>query len=674
MSDPSITAYISLQPEQIIGPKHHRFKLISAGPSQPPGVLWAAEDITTTTPVAVSLLIFDPRQFGDESQLERLRNTLNRTKVLKSPYLLQHFGQYIYRGMLFISMPPLAGVSLAQLIKSGKLAKLTERQRIGMLTQLGKALHLIQMGRMSHGTLCPDLIWLVPGRGVQLLGTGWYNALDPETAELDYAAYQPEDHLIRGIASTSGDTYALAKLCVALFNKGKPESDSRPNDLNDTQWEQLNQVLNNRLEASIQGPLQLARELFGTVPDAEQVMMDSRLEQSAQTHHAIQPTHQSSPSPALTQNTADHMAAGSQASVNAGQGQRASAQNPVPQATQTANGSRTRIFAFDITSMFKHPTWLVIGFLAGIAVSQLFNLVIKDDAVQPALASSSTRLNTSDTNPDVSAVVTLAGIDAAPLDPYKPDNIERMAKNHLSVFQHPTPKDTRAPQMIVLPKGRFLMGDIQGVGDDNERPVRQVIVNTRFALSRYEVSFDEYDQFAKATERALPDDGGWGRGRQPVVNVSWQDAYDYTQWLSSITGQAYRLPSEAEWEYAARAGSESAYWWGDALQPAMAKCDGCASPITANQPAPLGSHPPNPWGFYDLNGNVDEWVADCYSENYMGASTDQRARTRISCNQQVMRGGSWFEIPRLIRSSARYRHPPDAKRDSWGFRVAVDLD
>lgn len=513
MSDPSVTAYISLQPEQIIGPKHHRFKLISAGPSQPPGVLWAAEDITTTTPVAVSLLIFDPRQFVDESQLERLRNTLNRTKVLKSPYLLQHFGQYIYRGMLFISMPPLNGVSLAQLIKSGKLAKLTERQRIGMLTQLGKALHLIQMGRMSHGTLCPELIWLVPGRGVQLLGTGWYNALDPETAELDYAAYQPEDHLIRGIASTSGDTYALAKLCVALFNKGKPESASRPNDLNDTQWEQLNQVLTNRLEASIQGPLQLARELFGTIPDAEQAVMDSQLEQAAQTHQTVQPAKQSLPAPA--QNMADQQRADSQASVNAGHHPTASVHNPVKQAATTANGSRARTLVLDISAIFKRPIWLVIGFLAGIAVSQLFNLVIQDDTVQPELASGSTRLDTSDINPEVSAIVTLAGIDALPLDPYKPDNFERMAKNHLSVFQHPTPKDTRAPQMIVLPKGRFLMGDIQGVGDDNERPVRQVIINKRFALSRYEVSFDEYDQFAKATERALPDDGGWGEVDNP---------------------------------------------------------------------------------------------------------------------------------------------------------------
>lgn len=672
MTEPSVTAYTSLQPEQIIGPKHHRFKLISAGPSQPPGTLWEAEDITTTTPVAVSLLIFDPRQFSDDSQLDRLRNTLNRTKVLKSPFLLQHFGQYIYRGMLFISFPPLAGISLAQLISSAKLAKLSERQRIGMLTQLGKALHLIQMGRMSHGTLCPELIWLVPGRGVQLLGAGWYNAFEPETTDLDYAAYQPEDHLIRGIASTSGDTFALARLCIAMFNKGKPHSDNKPTELSDTQWEMLSDVINNRTEAQIQGPLQLVRELFGSTPDTEQVISDTQLDQPdgvntskiaqtaaldmSQLSNSLNPT-----SEQMDQSQSNRPIATEDESSQSGAKQSGESSTKAPKLTLS-------------TALFKRPIWLFIGFLAGIAISQVFNLVITDNRADQALVDGSNRTAINNTDSEISSVVTLATKNSPAIDPYQPGNIELMAKNHLSVFQHPTPTGTSAPHMIVLPKGRFLMGDIQGVGDDNERPVRQVVVDKRFALSRYEITFEEYDQFAKATDRTLPDDAGWGRGRQPVVNISWEDANAYTQWLAMLTGQSYRLPSEAEWEYAARAGSESAYWWGDALQPGMAQCDGCESPAKRDQPSAVGTHPPNPWGLYDLNGNVDEWVADCYSENYMGASSSQGARTNLNCGQRVMRGGSWFDIPRLIRASARYRHPPSSQRDSWGFRVALDLN
>lgn len=306
-------------------------------------------------------------------------------------------------------------------------------------------------------------------------------------------------------------------------------------------------------------------------------------------------------------------------------------------------------------------------------VSQIFNLVLQHGVPKERTSAGSSQLATSPSQKAVNSLVTVADAKAPALNPFKPDNIELMAQNHLSIFQHPTPEGTRAPQMISLPSGRFLMGDVQGVGDDNEKPVREV-VDHRFALSRFEVTFEEYDQFALATERPLPSDMGWGRGKRPVIYVSWEDAQAYAAWLSEQTGQAYRLPSEAEWEYAARAGTESAYWWGNALQPGMALCDDCEPLTDSDRSAKVGSHPPNPWGLFDLNGNVDEWVADCYSENYMGAASSQQARTNGDCSQRVMRGGSWFEIWRLVRSSARYRHPLQASRDTWGFRVAVDLN
>lgn len=227
--------------------------------------------------------------------------------------------------------------------------------------------------------------------------------------------------------------------------------------------------------------------------------------------------------------------------------------------------------------------------------------------------------------------------------------------------------------MVIIPAGRFRMGDLHGEGDDNEYPVHEVVIAQSFALARHEVTFAEYDRFATATGRPLPDDEGWGRDRRPVVNVSWLDAQAYAQWLSEQTGQPYRLPTEAEWEYSARAGTESVYWWGDRIMQGFAVCDGCGSQWDGHSSAPVGSTHANPWGVHDLSGNVDEWVQDCYQPDYSNAPGDGSAEQATGCHQRVMRGGSWFDIPRLIRPASRYRHPADTSRNSWGFRVALDL-
>ncbi|KGK42547.1 hypothetical protein LH51_06355 [Nitrincola sp. A-D6] len=230
-----------------------------------------------------------------------------------------------------------------------------------------------------------------------------------------------------------------------------------------------------------------------------------------------------------------------------------------------------------------------------------------------------------------------------------------------------------APVMQALPQDDFLMGDLNRMGDDNERPVRTVSFDYTFALGVHEVTFDEYDQFALATNRSLPDDEGWGREKRPVINVSWQDAQAYTRWLAAVTGEPYRLPTEAEWEYAARAGTISAWWWGNELVPAMAVCDECGTQWDGQQTAPVGLLPANAWGLKDMHGNVDEWVQDCYSDNYRDAPEDGSAMLGGDCSYRVIRGGSWFDLARLTRSSSRYRHPEDTARNTWGFRVALDL-
>ena len=216
------------------------------------------------------------------------------------------------------------------------------------------------------------------------------------------------------------------------------------------------------------------------------------------------------------------------------------------------------------------------------------------------------------------------------------------------------------------------------MGDADERPVHPVRIPKPFAMSRYVVTFDEYDVFARLTNRQLPADEGWGRGRRPVINVSWEDAVAYAEWLSQQTGKRYRLPTEVEWEYAARAGTETAYWWGDEIGKNRANCDGCGSPWDNKQTAPVGSFSPNSWGLYDTVGNVWEWVQDCWHENYEGAPKDGsrtwEAENDGNCALRVGRGGSWGGEPGGVRSANRGWDVPVYRDDDLGFRLAQDLD
>ncbi|EDN66749.1 serine/threonine protein kinase [Beggiatoa sp. PS] len=172
------------------------------------------------------------------------------------------------------------------------------------------------------------------------------------------------------------------------------------------------------------------------------------------------------------------------------------------------------------------------------------------------------------------------------------------------------------PDMVWIPAGQFRMGDIQKQGDDDEGPVHWVSMNS-FAMGRFEVTFANYDRFAEETGREKPDDNGWERGQRPVINISWYDATAYAEWLSQQTGQIYRLPTEAEWEYSARAGTITQYWWGDEVKPKLEHCDGCGTPLN-HKTMMVGSFSPNPYGLYDMSGNVREWTGSGYESKYYG--------------------------------------------------------
>ncbi len=230
----------------------------------------------------------------------------------------------------------------------------------------------------------------------------------------------------------------------------------------------------------------------------------------------------------------------------------------------------------------------------------------------------------------------------------------------------------RGPQMVKIPGGSFRMGGAASALSPDERP-RRVVTVEPFAMSAYEVTFAEYDRFAKATRRKRPDSEDWDRATHPAVNVSWDDAYQYARWLSKQTGHKYRLPSEAEWEYAARAGSKTNYWWGYRIGKENAHCFDCKSGLHPRKPAKVGLFKPNPVGIYDTAGNVWEWVHDCYHPNYRGAPEDGSVWEGGDCTRRVARGGSYSSASTSLRSAKREKFVSDKGYDDVGIRLVREL-
>ena len=233
----------------------------------------------------------------------------------------------------------------------------------------------------------------------------------------------------------------------------------------------------------------------------------------------------------------------------------------------------------------------------------------------------------------------------------------------------------QCPQMVYIPAGSFRMGDIQGGGDSDEKPVHRVSVKA-FLMSATEVTFDQWDACVAAGGCShKPDDNGWGRGNRPVMRVSWEDiTKQYIPWLNRTTGEQYRLPTEAEWEYAARAGSETKYSWGNSIGNNKANCDGCGSRWDDSQTAPVGSFAANAFGLYDMHGNVWEWTQDCLNGSYKDAPSDGTAWLSGNCGRRVLRGGSWYYDPNFLRSAFRFSGTVGGRINDYGFRLARTLD
>ncbi len=223
--------------------------------------------------------------------------------------------------------------------------------------------------------------------------------------------------------------------------------------------------------------------------------------------------------------------------------------------------------------------------------------------------------------------------------------------------------------MVVIHAGRFIMGSPTSETErfDAEGPQHQVDIPFRFALGEYPVMRAEYSAFTQATGREWPEPEFSQTDRHPAVNVSWYDAQMYVEWLSEKTGLEYRLPSEAEWEYAARAGTTTARYWGESAKGAAKYAH-----FDAQATAPVGGKKPNAFGLYDVLGNVWEWVEDCWNESYEGAPADGSAWTSGDCTRRVLRG-SWSLEPRFVRSANRFRGDSSLRFSYGGFRVARTL-
>ena len=247
--------------------------------------------------------------------------------------------------------------------------------------------------------------------------------------------------------------------------------------------------------------------------------------------------------------------------------------------------------------------------------------------------------------------------------------------------------DEVCPQMVAIPRGSFTMGSPapgrepgEEDRDDDEGPQFEVTIGYSLAVGVYEVTFDEW--YACVDDGGCyefyPNTYGWGAGRRPVIDVTWLGAQSYVEWLSEKTGKPYRLLSESEWEYAARAGTTTPFHFGETIDPGQANYRGTGSygggptGIYRQQTVEVGSFPGNAFGLHDMHGNVWEWVQDCYVNNYESSPEDGSAIEGENCHR-VIRGGSWHHSPHESRSAERYRLRVNADDSDVGFRVARTL-
>lgn len=243
------------------------------------------------------------------------------------------------------------------------------------------------------------------------------------------------------------------------------------------------------------------------------------------------------------------------------------------------------------------------------------------------------------------------------------------------------------PEMVVVPAGSFMMGSPETEADrerletGTESPQIRVTIANPFAAGKFAVTFDEWDAcvLAGGCFGNRPTDKGWGRGLHPVINVNWDEAATYADWLSRKTGKPYRLQSEAQREYVTRAGTTTPFWWGSSINPNQANYDGNSTYGGSKgeyrqRTVPVDSFKRNPWGLFNVHGNISEWTEDCWNDRNEGNPGDGSARTSGDCNRHVVRGGSWYSVAWRLRAAFRLARITAFRDDVLGFRVVRSLE
>jgi len=249
------------------------------------------------------------------------------------------------------------------------------------------------------------------------------------------------------------------------------------------------------------------------------------------------------------------------------------------------------------------------------------------------------------------------------------DQINVQVSKDLKFFQD----CEECPKMVVIPSGKIDYENTALKGFSSE--FKKIVVKKPFAMSVFEITWSEWLKCVKKMIcKKNPSDQGWGKANLPIINVSWFDAIDFISFLNLNTEGNYRLPTEAEWQYAARANTKSRYWWGDKLIKNYANCRICGSQWDGEQSSPVGSFKSNQFGLYDMNGNVWEWTSDCWVDKGDKQVKMKNNTSRTSCNDRVIKSGSWYYIPKLMTPEARHKFPSNLSSYNIGFRVAKDLN
>jgi len=300
------------------------------------------------------------------------------------------------------------------------------------------------------------------------------------------------------------------------------------------------------------------------------------------------------------------------------------------------------------------------GLLIGIGIGALFSVFIGGVFLVPLLTgneSVETEIPTPVSKPETDK----------PLVKKEEPKMLSSVKN-LGVYRDQLKSGGNGPVMVKLPGGTFKMGSAGSLPYHDERPQHEVTLQP-FSMSQYEITFEEYDRFRRATDYPLPDDKGWGGGKRPVINVNWHEATQYTKWLSEQTGHQYYLPSEREWEYAAKAGTNTLYWWGIQVGKNNANCGNCGSIWDGKKTAPVGSFKPNAFEIYDTIGNVMEWTVSCLHRSYQGAPPTGNKWRGGDCSQRMVRSSAFNSYMNSLRTTKRTHFHPNTRIDTLGFRV-----